>query len=161
MLMALNGGDLITKPLVRPMYDRVGYRSSIFAGSSLGLVGLGMIALASDGNVGLSIIVGGLVLAGISRSIVFTGMASLTFTTLDEADMTSGNVVASISMQLFNALAVSGTALALSLAAGLAGRIDPAVFDYRVILGGIIVVGLAASLRLHSQLPRNLGGNHD
>jgi MFS family permease len=156
MLLALNGGDLVSKPLVRPMYDRWGFRRSILLGSLTGLVGMGLVALGSIGAQSLLLIIVGLLLAGISRSIVFTGMSSLTFTSLDDVDMTSGNIVASISMQMFNALAVSGTALALSVIAGLFGRIEPSALDYRLVLGALIAVGLLATYRLHTQLPTRL-----
>ena len=74
--------------------------------------------------------------------------------------MTSGNVVASISMQMFNAIAISATAVLLSLSAHVGGRAEPVATDYRYAMIGIAVIGLLATLSLRRQLPRDLKEIH-
>lgn len=160
LLMALNGGDLLTKPVVKPLYDRFGFRQTVFWGSLAGLAALLAVALAGRSEWLVPLLLGALVVAGIARSLVFTGMASLSFATLERAHVTSGNVLASISMQLFNAVSVSTTAVLLSLSAQLGGRAEPAMVDYRYAMVAIVVIGLAATLRLRRQLPRNLKDLH-
>jgi EmrB/QacA subfamily drug resistance transporter len=160
LLVALNGGDLLTKPLVRPLYDRFGYRETVVWGSLIGLVGLAAIALAVPGDWLIPLILAALLAAGIARSLVFTGMASLSFATLDKAHMSSGNVLASISMQLFNALSISVTAILLTLSADLGGRTEPAMLDYRYAMLALVGIGLAATIALRSRLPRRLSELH-
>ncbi len=160
LLMLMNGGDLLAKPWIRPAFDRFGYRTTVTIGSLLGLAGLVAIAFAGPAASWLLLIGAGLLAVGISRSAVFTGMASLTFTTLGNRDMTSGNVLASISMQLFNALAITGTALMLGISAQLRGESEPQLADYRIALALIVVLGLAASWALYRKAPRNLAEVH-
>jgi len=160
LLMALNAGDLVTKPIVRPMFDRLGYRRAVVGGSLAGLSGLLVIAAAGSEPVWLSVILAALVLAGFSRSIVFTGMASLTFSSLGSRDMTSGNVLASISMQLFNATAISGAALILGLTAQAHGEGEPGLADFRITLLVVTLLGLAATLALSRRIPDDLREVH-
>jgi EmrB/QacA subfamily drug resistance transporter len=160
LLMALNGGDLLTKPLVRPLYDRFGYRETVVWASVLGLAGLVAIAVAVPGEWLVPLLLAALVAAGIARSLVFTGMASLSFATLDKAHMSSGNVLASISMQLFNALSISVTAILLTFSAGLSGHAEPVMSDYRFAMIAIVGIGFAATLALYRRLPRKLSELH-
>ena len=164
MLIALNGGDLLTKPVLGHWFDRYGFRRTSLVGCALILAALAALLPVDGGPVGVVVILLALVAAGIARSIVFTGMASLTFAALDKAQMSSGNVVANISMQMFNALAVSLTALLLGVATALGGRAAPALADYRLTLGAITLIGLVSALLLVRQLPvhlRDLDGGRD
>lgn len=160
LLIVLNGGDLVTKPAIRPLYDRFGFRGAVVWGSLLGLAGLTAIALAQPGEWLVALILAALLAAGVARSLVFTGMSSLSFATLGRAHMTSGNVLASISMQLFNALAISVTAILLTLSAEVGGRGEPAMADYRHAMLVVVAIGLAATLALARRLPRNLSELH-
>lgn len=160
MLMLLNGGDLIVKPFVRPVFDRFGFRGSIVWSSALGLIGLALVAAAGAGLVWLIIVGAALVASGVSRSFVYTGITSLSFTTLGQRDMTSGNVLATISMQLFSALAITGSALVMGLSAQFGGRSEPAMTDFRVALLASLAIGIVATLALRRQLPQNLTEVH-
>ena len=108
----------------------------------------------------MALILVALLAAGISRSLVFTGMATMSYSTLSDANMTSGNVLASISMQLFNAVAISATAISLGISAQLSGHADPEMIDYRVAMGAIIFIGLAATLLARRRLPHDLREIH-
>lgn len=160
LLMALNGGDLFTKPLVVRSYDRLGFRRTVFFGSLVGLLALAAMALAVPGDSAVPVVLIALFVAGIVRSIVFTGMSSLTFIALDQQNISSGNVVANISMQLFNALAVSVTALILSVSVWSSGRIEPVMTDYRMTLWALLAIGLASTLALWRQIPAKLSDIH-
>lgn len=160
LLMVLNGGDLVTKPFIKPAFDRYGYRATVVFGSLLGLAGMAIIAMADGSAMWLGLTALALLAAGVSRSAVFTGMASLTFTTLGKRDMTSGNVLASISMQLFNAIAITGTALVLGLSAQLRGSVEPDLGDFRIALMLAIALGLAATIALWRRAPRDLEEVH-
>lgn len=160
LLIALNGGDLVTKPATQPAYQRFGYRETVIWASMAGLVALAAIALAQPGHWLVPLLVVALTVAGIARSLVFTGMTSLSFATLTKAHLSSGNVVANIAMQLFNAIAVSATAVIVSLSAQAGGRADPAVIDYRIAMLTIVAIGLVSTIRLWGQLPRDLQEIH-
>lgn len=161
LLMAISAGDLLCKPLVRPMYERFGFRVTVLAANVGGLLAL-LALLPVEGRSlwEVSVILLVMLASGISRSVVFTGMSSLTFTALGPAQMNAGNVLASISMQLFNALAVSVTALVLSISARAGGRIEPLAWDFRVTLAWLVVIGLWSTLLLARQLPHRLADLH-
>jgi len=126
-----------------------------------GLVALAMLLpVAGRGVVAVAVIGVALLVSGISRSIVFTGMSSLTFTALGPSMISAGNVLASISMQMFNALGVSLTALALSLSARAGARADPVLWDFRVTLALMLGVGIAATVLVWRHLPRQLAELH-
>jgi hypothetical protein len=156
MLIALNGGDLVTKPLIKPAFDRYGYRQTTIAGSLTGLAALAFIALARPGAMLAPLLLAALTVCGIARSLTFTAMTSLSFSSLTASTMTSGNIIASISMQIFNALGVSITAVILSLLAKLGGRAEPAMIDYRHAMLVIVLIGLAATIRLRNEIPEDL-----
>jgi MFS family permease len=160
LLIALNGGDLLTKPLTQPFFQRFGFRETIIWASLAGLAALAAIALAMPGCWLAPLLVAALTVAGVSRSLVFTGMSSLSFATLTKTHMSSGNVVANISMQLFNAVAISATAVIVALSAHAGGRAEADVIDYRIAMIAILAIGLVATLRLRAQLPRDLKEIH-
>lgn len=160
LLMALNGGDLLLKPLVGSAYERFGMRESVFWGSIAGLAALVVIALVPAGPWLVPILIAMLLISGMSRSIVFTGMSSLSFATLSKEQMASGNVLAGISMQLFNAVAISATAVMLGLSVQLGGRVEPVALDFRVTLLAVAVIGLIATFILRPQMPRDLKEIH-
>jgi MFS family permease len=160
LLIALNGGDLFTKPWIKPLFDRFGHRETVFFASLAGLASSAVFILVRPGPALVPSLVAALLIAGAARSLVFTGMTSLTYATLASSTMTSSNVVSSISMQLFNTLAVSATAVLLSLFAQTSGHAEPDAMDYRYALGVIAMVGLAATLRVRRLLPRNLREVH-
>lgn len=160
LLMALAGGDLLFKPLVKPAFDRFGYRQTVVFSSLIGIAALLVVALAEAGPWLAPLLVGLLLLSGIARSFLFTGIATLSFATLDRDTMSSGNVLASISMQLFNAVAISATAVMLSVSAQLGGRDEPELLDYRIALIAVVAIGLAATLSLRRTLPRDLAEIH-
>jgi len=156
LLMALNGGDLVTKPLVVRCFDRLGFRHTIMIASLACLAALAVIASAGPGERSVAFILVALFVCGVARSILFTGMASLSFMALDSANLSSGNVVANISMQLFNVLAVSVTALILGLSAWSNGRDEPVLWDYSATFWTIIAIGLGSTFALLRQIPRHL-----
>lgn len=156
MLIALNGGDLLAKLFVRPLFDRFGFSSPVLLASLAGLVSLIVVALASQGPWLVALILTALLVAGVSRSVLFTGMTSLTFATLSKHTMTQGNVLASISMQIFAALAVSLTALLLSVFMQISGLEEPGLAQYRYALLSIVLIGLAATVLMKRHLPQHL-----
>ena len=160
LFIALNGGDLVSKPWINPLFERFGYRETVTVGAVLGVLSLAVFVVVERGPWLVPILVTTLFAAGVSRSLVFTGITSLTFATLDKATLTSGNVLASISMQLFNALAVSMTAVILSLFARYHGYSEPAVADYRLTLAAIAVLALASAIALYRRAPRSLEEVH-
>ena len=160
MLMVLNGGDLVSKPWIKPAFDRFGFRNTVIAGSAMGLVGMVAMALMGQGQAALWVLIVAMVLAGISRSLVYTAMGTVTFSSLSEDTVTSGNVLASISMQLFNAVAISVTALALGTAAQINGYTEPRLMDFRIAIGVIVAIGLVSTSLVWRHLPRELRELH-
>lgn len=160
MLMALNGGDMISKPVIKPAIDRFGFRNTMVAGSLLGLAGITVVMALERGEWTVPTILAVLFAAGISRSIVFTGMVSMAYVTLSDRLINSGNVLSAISMQIGNALGVSATALVLSASTWTHGHDEPALIDFRLTLLAIVVVGIASTVALWRSLPHRLEEVH-
>ena len=156
MLMALNGGDLLAKLFIRPLFDRRGFAGPVMIASFAGLAALTVVAVAGQGPWLPTLIFVALLVAGLARSVLFTGMTSLTYATLDQETMTQGNVLASISMQLFAALAVSLTALLLGIFTQIGGHQEPGLFEYRGALLAIVVIGVLATLLMKPHMPKHL-----
>ncbi|MEO0031935.1 MAG: hypothetical protein RIS94_1693 [Pseudomonadota bacterium] len=156
LLMMLSAGDMVIKPLVRPMFDRVGFRASITWSSLAGLAAMALMVvdlpppLRMPGY-GLMLLV-----AGMSRSVVFTGMTSLSFVMLPPEHVNSGNTLASISQQLTNALAVSASTLVVTGSAMAGGRLDPRQTDFSISMMVFVSIGAIATLALHPALPHVL-----
>ncbi|MCW2391274.1 EmrB/QacA subfamily drug resistance transporter [Sphingobium sp. B1D7B] len=156
MLMALNGGDLLAKLFIRPLFDRFGFSGPVMLSSFAGLAAIAVVALADQGPWLAALIFVALLVAGLARSVLFTGMTSLTYVSLDADTMTQGNVLASISMQLFAALAVSLTALLLGLLTQFAGHPEPGLMEYRGAMLAVALIGLVATLLMRRRIPRHL-----
>lgn len=156
LLIAINGADFLTKPWIKPSLDRFGFRRTVVFASLAGVVAIALFAVARPGPLLLPVLIAGLFLAGAARSFVFTSLTALAFSTLNNATMTSGNVLASISMQAFNTLAVSITAVTLSLFARVGDGAEPGMADYRFTLVVIAAIGVAATLAARRLLPPDL-----
>lgn len=156
LLLALNGGDLVAKPFIKPWFDRFGFRTSLFWSSLVGLAALAVIVPVGAGPFLVPFIMVMLFVAGFARSVLFTGVTTLSFLALDRETVVSGNVISGISMQLFNAIAVSGTALVLGLTAHVGGQREPDLADYRITLAILVLLGLMATFRFRRQIPHRL-----
>ncbi len=160
LLIALNGGDLITKPWIKPLFDRLGYRHTVIGASIAGLAAIAVFIAATPGQWLLPLLTVALFVAGMARSLVFTGISTLSYATLGPSTMTSGNVLANISMQLFNALSISITAVILSLFARAGGYTEPSIDQYRLTLAAIAGIGIVSTLFLYHRLPHDLREVH-
>lgn len=155
-LMALSGGDLVTKPVIRPLFDRFGfYRTMIWSSlaGSMTLVALAMLPRSSMLVPALLVV---LLVSGISRSVLFTGISVQSFSALDDEQMSSGNVVISVSQQFMNMATVLLSTMLLALLAQTAGKLEPGLLEFRLALVVIAIVGALATVRLRRHLPHHL-----
>jgi MFS family permease len=140
MLLALNGGDLLLKPAARHCYGQFGFRNVLIVSALVATATTLACALFHPG-IGLSVILGVLLAAGMARSLLFTGITSLAFVDLDEHEIGAANVIVSISQQVTSAIAVSISALILRLAALFHGGGAPALTDFQAAFIAMAAIG--------------------
>lgn len=104
---------MASKPLVKPLIDRLGYRR-ILIGNTL-LLGL-LIASLSLAGFGLPypLLLGQLVLIGLVSSLQFTSMNTVTLIDLSDTHASSGNSLLSVVMQVAMSFGVAVAAILLS-----------------------------------------------
>ncbi|GLT00262.1 MFS transporter [Sphingobium jiangsuense] len=144
LMLALTAGDLLFKPLVVPVYRRVGqHRALLWSG----LFGLGAVAatLGFAEGTGEWIIVPVIAACGMARCVLFTGLSALGLSDLPAAQLGAANVLMNISQQLAGTLAVATTAIVIQLA-GAGGTATLA--DFRRATLCLLAVGLAGLVSL-------------
>jgi len=159
LLLALNGGDLLLKLIVSRSLRRYGYRRVLLASSTLMLLATAGCALYA--GPGLYWIVGALlIVSGMGRSLLFSGLSTLAFADVPHEELGSASVLWNLLLQLTNALAVSIAAIVLNataLASG-ASAAHVSVLDCRLALLALTAVG-ALSLYSFARLPPEAGAH--
>jgi len=148
MLIALNGGDLLFKPVAGGSFRRYGFRAVLVVTALIGA--LTVFACGAFGPAtSVTLMLAVLVISGMARSLLFTGISTLAFSELEERDLGSANVVVNIAQQVSNAVAVSLSALLLHIGPWLSGGTGEAtVGDFRLALFAMGAIGLAAVFSL-------------
>jgi hypothetical protein len=147
MLLALNGGDLVIKPVVATIIGRFGFRNALAAVGAIGCAA-GLACVWFEAGFPVTLVIAILAVSGMSRSVLFTGLASLAYSEIAPEDMTAANVLMNITQQVTAALAVSLSALLLQSTAALRGAAEPGLTDFRIALVALVVLGAAGSLLL-------------
>ncbi|AWI52158.1 MFS transporter [Aquabacterium olei] len=160
LVMAYFAGNLAMKSVTTPVLRRFGFRPVLVAnGVALGASVMACSLLGPDTPLWLLLPL--LVLAGLTRSMQFTSLNTLSFADLE--DRLRGTA-ATISSMLHPINAMLGTALAaglLNLAMAASDRTTLALADFRwafLLCGGLGVAGGLAYLRLHPQAGHEVSG---
>ena len=147
LVLALSAGDLVLKPLARQCFERFGYRTTLCSTAFVGVAtALGCAAFYP--GVWIPLIVAVLVISGMARSLLFTGLTSLAFLDLHDSEIGAGNVIVSLMQQTTSALGVSISALALHTSMSLRGHTTPGMFDFQMAFVVIAVLGLWGAILL-------------
>ncbi len=114
LLLAMNGGDLLLKTATTRTMRRFGFRAVLIVSASLMLAAIvavvGLAALTPYW--GIFALLGA---AGMSRSLLFTGMSTLAFADVPREEVASATVLWNLVLQTTNAFAVSLAAILMNL----------------------------------------------
>jgi len=116
MLLALNGGDLVLKVITTRTLRAHGFRTVLLVSGAAMVALTGACAWFSVSTpLWLMIVV--LTACGMARSLLFTGMSTLSFADVPTAELGSATVLWNMMQQVTNALGVSIAAITLNFVA--------------------------------------------
>ncbi len=143
LVLAVFAGNIGMKPATNFVLGRFGFRRTLVWNGWLGIATVFACGLITAGTP-VAITVAVLFMNGLTRSMEFTTINSLSFSDLDQARMSGANTLFSMLQQVGNAMGVAGAAIMLR-AAGLAHPDDAAVTvtDFHVAFWAIGTVGAA------------------
>jgi len=142
-------GNLGMKSITTPTLRLFGFRNVLIVN---GLVAsLSIIACASiSTRTPWPLVVGLMLIAGLSRSMQFTALATLSFADVPPAQRSSASTLSAILQQVAMVFGVAFAAAILNLSQYLRGGAILAPVDFRVAFVAIGVIGLAASFQFLS-----------
>jgi MFS family permease len=155
-------GALVMKPLVRPLLKRFGFRAVLAANGAVAALGVAACAAFGPGWPMVAIF---LVLAagGLSRSLQFTSLNTLSFADVPQAKLSAASAMSGTVQQLSVALGVVLGSLSLSVSQHAIGHAAPALDDFRI---GFLVSALVVlccvpfALRLPRDAGASVSGHH-
>jgi EmrB/QacA subfamily drug resistance transporter len=157
MMLAMNGGDLVLKFITTQTLRRYGFRT-VLLGSAIATLLLIPVTAWFSAATPFWLMIAVLAACGMARSLLFTGLSTLSFADVPAEQMGSAAVLWNMAQQIINALAISLAALTLNIAAAVGG--EPAGYvgrtDCQVALLLTVALG-ALSLRSLRTLPPNAG----
>jgi EmrB/QacA subfamily drug resistance transporter len=148
-------GAFAMKPLVRPLLKRFGFRGVLAVNGVAAVAGVAVCALFTPAWPMAAIFVV-LAAGGLTRSLHFTSMATLSFADLPPEKLAAATALSGTVQQLGVALGVVLGSLSLEAARGIAGRDAASLADFSA---GFVVAALMmlASIPGVLRLPRDAG----
>ncbi|MDB5536347.1 MAG: transporter [Devosia sp.] len=148
-------GNLAMKAITTPTLQRFGFRSVLVVNGSL--AGLSVMACGFLGPATpYPITIAVLLIAGATRSMQFTALATLAFADVDASQRSSATTISSMSQQLSMVFGVATAAGCVNLSQLWRGAATPGLPDFQIALGLMGVVMLLTALTF-VRLPRDAG----
>lgn len=141
-------GALLMKLVATPVISRFGFKRVLVVNAVIAGV-LVMVCGLFNARTPIWIMIGALVIGGLSRSLQFTAVNTLTYADLGSREMSRASSFSSMMQQLAISLGVGGAALVLNLSMNLRGadHLEPVDTFW-----GFMVLGLMACLSMFSFL---------
>jgi len=164
LLLGYNGGDLLLKSVANQTLRRFGFRRSLIVTALLTAAATASWILFTPGTPFVVIFVI-MLLSGMARSVLMTGLVSLTFADVPREEIGGATVLSNVLNQTTGALAIALAAIILNLNAAARGAATGQVglADCRVALVVMAVIGLSALpsfLRLPLDAGAEVSGHH-
>ena len=157
LILGYNGGDFLLKAIANQTLRRFGFRSSLAVTTVLTAAATASWSLFGPGTP-FWLIFAVMAASGMAKSVLMTGMVSLTFADVAHEEMGAAAVLSNVINQTTGALAITLAAIILNLNAAArgaqGGRIGLA--DCRVAVAALAVIGLCA-LPSFLRLPPDAG----
>jgi len=154
LVLAYNGGDLLLKSIANQTLRRFGFRRCLLVTAVLTSLATASWALFSASTPFWLIFVV-LALSGMARSVLMTGMVTMTFADVPHEQIGGATVLSNVLNQTTGAVAIAASAIILNLSAGAHHR-SLALGDCRLALIVMAAVGLMA-VPSFLRLPRDAG----
>jgi EmrB/QacA subfamily drug resistance transporter len=143
LTLAVFAGNLSMKVVTTPVMRRFGFRAVLLVNGALAALSLAAMSLLSP-TTPKTVIVIVLFLSGLSRSLQFTALNTLSFADVPKAQMSGASALSSTLFQLTMGIGVAFGAIALRLAAWMHGHAGQSVApeDFSIAFLLVAVVGL-------------------
>ena len=163
LLLALNGGDLALKPLTTRTFARFGFKRVLLV-TTLLLAFMLMVCSALTPSTPVAVVAAVLVVGGMSRSLLFSGIGTLAFADVPREQLGSSSVLWNAIQQMTNALGVSLCAIILAGSARALGELPGQVSlrDFHITLwtwATIALISLPSFQRLRADAGTQLSGH--
>lgn len=157
LLLGYNGGDLVLKSIASRILRRTGFRTALAISALLTALCTATWMLFAPATP-FWLIFGVLLLSGAARSVMFTGMAAMTFADVPQEEIGGATVLANVGNQVTGGVAIALAAIILNLSSSLRGRGGGGLTlaDCRVALAVLVACGLT-SIVSWLRLPKDAG----
>lgn len=154
-------GALAMKPLIRPVLRRFGFRDVLVWNIGLAAAGVAACALFTPAWPMLAIFAV-LALGGLSRSLQFTSMATLSFADMPREKLAAATAMSGTVQQLSTALGVVLGSLSLAAAMQATGHAAPGLVEFQAgfLVAALVMLGaLPGLLRLRGDVGARVSGH--
>jgi MFS family permease len=148
-------GNLGMKVVTTPLLRRFGFRSILcFNGliAALSLAACSLLSAETPEIISFAL----LLIAGLSRSMQFTALNTLTFADINASQRSSASTLSSMLQQMSMLLGVAIAAMVLNLSQIVHGNVTTSLMDFRVAFFVVGLIGVVSALRF-LELPWNAG----
>lgn len=155
LILAYFGGNLGMKTVTTPLLRRFGFRRVLVyngVASALSILACGWLSPATP----QALLIGLLVVAGLTRSMQFTALATLTFADVEDSQRSAASTLSSMLQQVSMILGVAAGALLLRLGQSWHQLDAPGLTDFRLAFVVLGVIGVGSALRF-LRLPVDAG----
>ncbi|MFC7100785.1 MFS transporter [Nonomuraea rubra] len=153
-------GNLVVKTITTPLLRRLGFRTVLIVngvGVALSIAALGLL----DARTGFAVVAVVAFAAGVTRSIEFTGINTLSFADIGPAGRASASTFFSMMQQISIALGVAAAAIVLQVAHGPAATpLTQGDFTLAFVLSGAVALaGALLMVRLRPDAGHEVTGH--
>jgi EmrB/QacA subfamily drug resistance transporter len=141
LTLAVFAGNLSMKVVTTPVMRRFGFRAVLLVNGTLAALSLAAMSLLSP-TTPKTVIVIVLFLSGLSRSLQFTALNTLSFADVPKAQMSGASALSSTLFQLTMGIGVAFGAIALRLAAWIHGHAGQSVAPEDFSIAFLLVAGV-------------------
>lgn len=150
-------GNLAMKAVTTPLLRRFGFRTILsFNGlvAAVSLAACSLLSAATPQIVAFAL----LLVAGLSRSMQFTALNTLTFADINQTQRSSASTLSSMLQQMSMLLGVAVSALVLNISRMAHGNVTTSLTDLRIAFFVVGLIGVISALRF-LELPWNAGAD--
>lgn len=159
--LAYFAGNLLMKTVTGPSYKRFGFRTVMAANAVL--AGLTMLACGFlTATTPLLVIIATLLLAGLFRSMQFTGMNTLAYADIPPDQRGSASTLSSMCHQIYQGVGVALAASLLTLSQSWHGAESLTITDFRfafVVMGTVAIASSLIFLQLRPDAGAEISGH--
>jgi EmrB/QacA subfamily drug resistance transporter len=155
LILAYFLGNLGMKSITSPTLRRFGFRPVLIVNGAIGAVAIAACGLLLPGTARV-LVIGVLLLAGLTRSMQFTSLNTLSFADVEDRHRGAAATLSAVSQQVSSVLGIAVATVLLNASVLAHGRAAVALADFPLAFGLVGLLALIASFGFW-RLPRDAG----